>query len=347
MKYSILITCLIFFLSPVSAQINKAIFLHHSTGSGVYSTGKVSQWITNYNTQNKTNYSVTEFSYPDTPWDWENYPYDYWKLWVNGSCNNTIENIQCLDNLCQKYELIIFKHCYPGAGIEKDIDNGNVTSSKKTINNYKLQYRALLNLFDQYPNNKFMVWTLVPLHRNATTSEVAKRAAEFVNWVKTEWLTENGKSHPNVSVFDFFGHAAEQNANPTQGVQYCLKYEYEGDHNGSNSHPNTIANQTIGPLFAAEIVKVLSKNATNVSERTDAPVIQLQSNPTAKTIQYQINSNHSTPYFKIEIFSILGELVYSDAKAASSGNIKLERNSGIYIFRVKINEKLISYKVMI
>ena len=29
-----------------------------------------------------------------------------------------------------------------------------------------------------------------------------------------------------------------------------LRYEYEGSHSDSDSHPNTLANQTVGPIFA-------------------------------------------------------------------------------------------------
>ena len=113
---------------------------------------------------------------------------------------------------------------------------------------------------DLYPDTKFIVWTLVPLHRNATSPEQASRANEFVNWVKNSWLKEDGSSHPNVYIFDFFGNAAEMSANPENGVQYCLKYAYEGDHNGSDSHPNKLANETIGPVFSQYIIDAIEDN---------------------------------------------------------------------------------------
>ena len=65
-----------------------AVFLHHSTGLGVYRDGDVSGWIANYNSNNGTNYQVIERSFPYTPYEWVNYPYDYWNLWVNNACNN-------------------------------------------------------------------------------------------------------------------------------------------------------------------------------------------------------------------------------------------------------------------
>lgn len=118
---------------------------------------------------------------------------------------------------------------------------------------------------DGMPDKKFMVWTLVPLHRLSTTTEQAARAYEFVQWVKEQWLTEDGNHHPNIYIFNFFSLAAEMNTNPTNGKQYCLKYDYEYSHTSNNSHPNTLANTTIGPLFAQEVVKALSSNLiTNI-----------------------------------------------------------------------------------
>lgn len=249
------------------SQKNKALFLHHSTGSGLYSQGKVTDWVRTYNSTNNTNFQIIERTYPDTPWPWENYPYDYWKLWVNNSCNNSNPNIECLPSLASNYGLVIFKHCYPGASVNPDTGTPNISSSRKSLENYKLQYRALRTLMDGMPDKKFMVWTLVPLHRLATTTEEAARAYEFVKWVKNQWLTEDGKLHANIFIFDFYSLAAEMNENPSNGKQFCLKYEYENSHTSSDSHPNTLANQNIGPLFAKAVVDVLTTNyyITNIT----------------------------------------------------------------------------------
>lgn len=334
-------------VTQVSAQTGKAIFLHHSTGNGVYTKGSVKNWISSFNTQNHTNFSVTEISYPDTPYPWSNYPYDYWKLWINGSCDNTQEKIQCLDKFCQDYEMIIFKHCYPGAHIEKDYNNGSVSSPERTLNNYKLQYRALLQLIDQHPSNKFMVWTLVPLHRNATDAEEAQRASEFVDWVKNSWLKEDGKEHPNVFIFDFFSLAAELNENPDSGMQYCLKYVYETNHDDADSHPNLLANQTTGPMFAAEIVKVLGTNITNsVVTRTNVG-LQLQCDRTNQTVWYQTDLHSSGQKYSVEIFSIVGKMVYKSEEMPPSGMVKLNNKSGVYIFRITAGNSTISKKIIL
>ncbi len=244
---------LIVLYQPANSQ--KAIFLHHSVGANVYSEGHVADWISNYNSQHDTHYEITERAYPDTPYPWDNYPYDYWNLWINNACDDQNPNIECLGSLCSKYDMIIFKHCYPGASIIADYNTPSVSSPDKTIENYKLQYRALRDLLDTYPDNKFIVWTLAPLHRLFTNEYSATKAAEFVAWVKNEWLQEDGKPHPNVKIFDFFGYTAEADPSPVNGKTNCLKYEYEFDHvDKFNSHPNTMANEYVGPILAELIV---------------------------------------------------------------------------------------------
>jgi hypothetical protein len=259
MKQIATLIFILFFATGTSFS-QKAIFLHHSTGGGVWSDGNVEGWIENYNTNHGTHYSANERAYPDSPYPWENYPYDYWNLWVNNACNSDEPGIECMGSLTQKYNVIIYKHCFPGAGIEEDLGTPDVSSGRKSLENYKLQYRALREMMDGYPTNQFIVWTLAPLHRNATSTEDAARARQFVDWVNTVWLTEDGKPHPNIFIFDFYNIVAESNPNPAHGQVNCLKYEYEGDHNGSDSHPNYVANQVAGPLFAQFIVNCMEGN---------------------------------------------------------------------------------------
>lgn len=253
----LLVWALFFSVNCVFSQ--KVIFLHHSTGRNVFKEGDVPGLIEAFNKNNGKSLEVTERSFPNTPWPWSNYPYDYWKLWIGGSCNSENPNIECMQTLAAKYDLVVLKHCYPGSAIKPNTGKPDVTSETKTLENYKEQYRALRSLFDSFPGTKFMVWTLAPLHRLATTPETAVRAGEFVDWVKNEWLTEDNKPHPNIYVFDFFSLLAELDANPAKGVRYCLKYDFERDHSKGDSHPNLSANQYAGPLFAKAVEEVFYK----------------------------------------------------------------------------------------
>jgi hypothetical protein len=245
----------------------KIIFLHHSTGGAVYAQGEVDSWIEGYNSDNGTAYEIEERAYPNSPYPWSNYPYDYWNLWVNGTCDDNQAGIACMDSLARDYDVVIFKHCFPGADVQEDTGTPDISSSRKSLENYKLQYRALRGLMDSYADTQFIVWTLAPLHRLATTTSNAGRAREFVDWVRDEWLSEDGQTHPNIAIFDFWGYAAEENDGTStgQGPVNTLRYEYEKSHSDSDSHPNTLANETIGPHLAAFIVDTIETAATNDS----------------------------------------------------------------------------------
>ena len=144
------------------------IFLHHSTGDGVYNVGNVASWFTSYNSSHNTTYQIVERAYPNTPYPWDNYPYDYWNLWINGACNSSDPDIECMNTLTQSNDVIIYKHCFPGAAVLADTGSPSISSNRKSLENYKLQYRALRNMMDSYPDNIFIVWTLAPLHRLAS-----------------------------------------------------------------------------------------------------------------------------------------------------------------------------------
>ena len=245
------------FCQPVSASSKKILFLHHSTGENVYNDGGVPDWITSYNSDHGTSYDISERNYPADPYDWANYPYDYWNLWINNACDSDNTNIECMNTLIQSYDVIIFKHCFPGAAVESDTGSPDIASQTKSLENYKLQYRALRDMMDGYPDNLFIVWTLAPLHRLETTPDDAARAKQFVDWVNEEFLTEEGKIHSNIAIFDFWKIVAEDDPNASLGKVNCLKYEYEGSHFGSDSHPNYDANQAAGPVFAQTIITAI------------------------------------------------------------------------------------------
>ncbi|HKI88369.1 MAG TPA: T9SS type A sorting domain-containing protein [Draconibacterium sp.] len=335
---------LLFSISCTSIWAQKVLFLHHSTGNNLFYGGNVAEYIQDYNTSHFTDYQITELSYPNTPYPWENYPYDYWNLWVNQSCDNENQNIMCLDEMANNYDVIIWKHCFPGAAIQPDNDNPDVNSSVKTLANYKLQYRALLNLMSQYPDTKFIVWTLVPLHRNATSPEQAGRANEFVNWGKDSWLQDNGSSHSNIYIFDFFSNAAEMNPNPENGVQYCLKYEYEGDHNGSDSHPNKLANETIGPVFSKFIIDVIEDNLiTTLDNNRQIPSVKILQNISSGILNItgKVESVKS-----VDFINITGQKVLSISGRVQQINTN-SLQQGIYVVQINCENEKFNYKILI
>lgn len=227
--------------------------LTHSTGRNLYNDGGVSAWFTEYNADHGTDISISRVDFPSTPYPWNNYPYDWWNIWINGACEEGDVNLECIYNLAEQYDVVSWKQCYPGSDILEDLGTPDISSSRKSLENYKLQYRALREMMRQYNDTKFIVWTLAPRHRLATNEGNARRAGEFVEWVRDEWLFENDTDYPNIYIFDFWHlHADENNT---------LKYEYEISHSSSDSHPNMLAREENGPRFAQFVANALRDEA--------------------------------------------------------------------------------------
>ncbi len=236
----------------------KAIFLHHSTGKEIWKGGAnkyvyklfknsyFKKWLKNYNEKNGTKFIIEEQIFPKKePYGWNNYPFDYYNIWVKNGGNQLYKEEPTLELLTKKYELIIWKHCYPVGNISADTSKPDINSGEKRIENYKLQYNALKRKMHQFPDTKFLIWTGAAFVKNNTIEEKAKRMKEFVNWVVNEW-DENGD---NIYIWDFYNLE-------TDGGIY-LKDEYAL--NDNNSHPNSEFSKKVMPLFGERVVEVLMK----------------------------------------------------------------------------------------
>ena len=243
------------------------LFLHHSTGMTVWKgkTAKhakikrffgveyaVPEWFDNYNQKTGSEYLIFERAFPKgDPYPWNNYPFDYYNIWVKNAGNKPFEEEPTLEILTQDYEMIIFKHCFPVSHILPDIGVPDIDSPEKRIENYKLQYNALKEKLHEFPGTKFLVWTSAALVETKTTPEQAALAREFVDWVREEWDVEGD----NISLWDFYDLE-------TEGTLY-LK---EGNaRNKYDSHPNTKFAEKVGPLFCQRIVDVIETNGANTT----------------------------------------------------------------------------------
>jgi hypothetical protein len=223
------------------------IFLHHSTGENVW-YGGVLEWFD----QNAPNYRIVEQYFPkDSPYGWNNYPYDYWNIWVNHAGSSPYMNEPTLEILTAQYHVIIFKHCFPVGEIEADTGSPNIASEEKRLENYKLQYDALKTKMHAFPNNLFIVWTGAALTQNSTNEAAATRARAFFEWVRNEWDDPGD----NIYIWDFYELE-------TEGGLY-LKDEYAED--PYDSHPNGTFSQMVAPLFCQRIVNVLEGRGDSTS----------------------------------------------------------------------------------
>ena len=224
----------------------RIILLHHSTGGRIWSGG-VPTWFSDYNSTHESSYSIIEQPFPKSaPYGWNNYPYDYWNIWVNNAGYDTYLQEPTLEMLTQDYDVIVWKHCYPVSDIQPDTGSPSISSSTKKIENYKLQYEALKNKMREFPQTRFIVWTGAALVQGATTEDKGRRARAFFEWVKNEW-DEPGD---NIYIWDFFELE-------TEGGFY-LKNEYAEGVN--NSHPNSDFSRRVALHLCNRIIDVIEGN---------------------------------------------------------------------------------------
>ena len=241
----------------------RVAYLHHSTGQNVW-TGGVPQFIQTWNSSHGKNYQISELRYPATIgghttlarylplrtvramvsyYPWENYPYDYWNLWIAHTGESRDRGELNLDDLVKDYDVIVFKHCFPVSGIKADSGTPSVSSKEKTLANYKLQYEALKTRMHQFPEKRFILWTGPALTEASTNPQDAERARQFVSWVKTTW-DEKGD---NIYLWDFYELE-------TKGALY-LKPEYADG--PDDAHPNVVFSRQVALLIGQRIVDVI------------------------------------------------------------------------------------------
>jgi hypothetical protein len=238
----------------------KIVFLHHSVGQRIWSAG-VREWFEAYNQHSGTQYDIVEQAFPkQSPYGWNNFPYDYWNIWVNHAGDIPYQEEPTLEMLTKTYDVIIFKHCFPVCEILEDTGSPDVASADKRIENYKLQYAALKTAMHRFPTTTFIVWTGAAqvdystiLHKIAALvrgrsgiKERAQGARTFFEWVRNEW-DEPGD---NIYLWDFYELETEG------GI--FLKKEYAAG--PTDSHPNETFAKRAAPLFCRRIVNVIEGN---------------------------------------------------------------------------------------
>lgn len=234
----------------------KIIFIHHSTGANLINQGKVREllakknpdlefWDHGYSYRFPQFNGILDFFYPhiaglnnpkgqntgidngikltnDSPQGYE----DLFTQNVTDPPSNALSQIL-------KYDVVIFKSCFPVTKIETD----------DKLESYKKNYLAIRATIDKYPDKLFILFTPPPLRREMTNPEYAKRARIYANWLKSkEYLGER----KNIRVFDFFDLLSENNF---LKKEYCPLLPFD-------SHPNKFANELAGRKFVELLSKV-------------------------------------------------------------------------------------------
>jgi len=236
-------------------EFTNVIFLHHSTGGLLIEQGGV-----------RDKFSAAGFSFWDHGYDWEKLrgPDGVRKKYSYSIPNDNTDPDGLAGTFAQpayglpwnafsgllQHEVIAFKSCFPVSNI----------SSDQQLSGYKSYYLSMRNVMDRHPDKLFVVVTQPPLNPVETDAQAATRARAFANWLKSD---EYLSGHSNVVTFDLFGYLAEDN--PALPDYNMLRAAFR---EGTDSHPNQIANQKIGPLFADFIISAAkSYSASAIPKR--------------------------------------------------------------------------------
>ena len=236
--------------------MKKIVFLHHSTGNNIWvgrtniylykltQKGDIQKYFSDYNKRHQTDYEISQLIFPKaSPYGWNNYPYDYYNIWVKNAGEHSYIEEPTLEMLTKEYDVIIFKHCYPVSRIMEDTFSPDVDSDKKRIENYKLQYNELKKKMHEFPATKFIVWTPAVCTKQQITEDEAKRTYEFYKWMTDEW-DEKGD---NIFIWDFYKYE-------TEGGLYL---QDKNARSPDDSHPSVEFSARVARLFCNYILDVI------------------------------------------------------------------------------------------
>lgn len=147
-----------------------------------------------------------------------------------------------LEILTKQYQVIIFKHCFPVCSILAEKHKPEINSDQKTISNYKLQYSALRDKLNEFPDVQFIPFTRAARIKESISEDEAIRAKEFFNWIAEEWDLPGD----NIYLWDLFALQSEG------GLYFRDEFALSSD----NSRPNK--------AFASRVVKLLFSRIIDV-----------------------------------------------------------------------------------
>jgi len=236
----------------------KIIYLHHSTGGviwggdakSLFSKNNLTHLFKDYNKQNQVNFVIKETVFPKaSPYGWNNYPYDYYNIWVKNAGNKPFMEEPTLEILSKEYQVIIFKHCFPVSNIQADTEPADINSDLKTISNFKLQYQSIRDKLHEFPEIKFILFTGAVQVKSNISEDEAKRAKKFFEWVIKEWDLPND----NIYIWDLYSLQ-------TEGDLY-FRDDYARSSN--DSHPNAVFAGKAVKLLFNRIIDVIENNGKN------------------------------------------------------------------------------------
>jgi hypothetical protein len=274
-------------------ETDDIIFIHHSCGSnwlkdGLHKALLAKSYI---DERNDIDYDTVVSNDSGRPSSLGSEPGDntnmnHWILWFNDYLDN-LKTFRCSDG---ENRIIMFKSCFPISNIlSNGTEPGSPFSSTRTISNYKavyryfnntngkytrnsINYKPLEQIFAENPDFLFIPVTAPPRHygpNDATNDIQARRARQFNNWLKKDWLNDYNERNPglhNVAVYDWFDNLSYPNNHSSHPNR--LKKEFGG--NNGDSHPNTMANKASTVDFSTGTENFIDK-AWRMFNSTSSP----------------------------------------------------------------------------
>jgi len=225
-------------LTSINAESQKRlIFLHHSVGSEWLGQGRLAAELM------KHGIAVHDATYGDEIG--QNTDICHWLP----KFRNDTQKIFRFDrhpNIyysgSQENDIIMFKSCFPNSDIVAEgTGPGDPTDPNRTMVNFKAAFEEMAEEFAKYPSKLFIYVTAPPLVPKASTLENARRAREFNNWLKGEYLDRYRKDTglDNLLVFDLFDVLADENN--------FLRKEFQKK--DTDSHPNQLGGMAATESF--------------------------------------------------------------------------------------------------
>ncbi len=294
---------------------DNVMFLHHSTGryilrdSGVRSIltaatdakgATVEFWDHDYHSGNTYTGIIDPDStvYKEWSYGWE----------ANDITPSGYETIFChdsafRDSLFSRHDVIVFKH---------DHGTGDIPD-QAALDQYRQLALSYRDVFDQHPEKLFVYLSGPPRRpEDSPGLDYADRAREFYDWLGSpEYL--NG--HPNLVFFDLFDILANPD-DPSDPERNLLRMEFRINPEGSSdSHPNNLANLTVGPLLSDLLGRllvpdVISAVTVPIPALPAADLLPNVPNPfnPATVIRYDL---HRPGTASLTVFDLSGRLIRS------------------------------------
>lgn len=221
------------------------IFLHHSTGEGLIRQGDVRElftqagyafWDHGFNIHGlrdpEGNFTGYDYLVPRDNTD----PAGLFHIFAQPAYAWPLDTFSAL----LQHDVIILKSCF---------SPGNDLTSDQQIEAYQRGYGLMRDRMARYPNQVFILMTTPPLNPAETTPEVAARARQMAAWLTS---AEFAGQAPNLFVFDYYSALAD---NEVGASDYgMLRADYR---NGDDSHPNRLANITLGPALVEFVINAI------------------------------------------------------------------------------------------